>query len=86
MLVQRAYPDFQANAQEYLALRHYLDQLKSPLIAVGVKQTHPTTIVEAVEITMQLESYLPEQLPTWQQTEDPLLLTTIQSSQVNILE
>ena len=86
LLVQRAYPDFQANAQEHLTLRHYLDQLKSPLIAVGVKQTHPTNVAEAVGITMQLESYLPKQLPTRQQTEVPLLLTTIQSSQVNILE
>ena len=53
---------------------------------MGVKQTHPTTVAEAVEITMQLESYLPKQLPTRQQTEVPLLLTTNQSSQVNILE
>ena len=86
LLVERAYPDFQANVQEHLTLRHYLDQLKSPLIAVEVKQTHPTTVAEALGITMQLESYMPKQLPTRQQTEDPFLLTTIQSSQVNILK
>ena len=87
LLVERAYPDLQPNAQEHLALRHYLDQLKSPLIAVGVKQTNPKTVTEAVEITMQLESYLPKQSPpTRPQAEDSLLLTTIQSSQLNILE
>ena len=85
LLVEKAHPDLQAKVQGHLALCHYLDKLKSPLIAVSVEQSHPTTKAEAVEIIMQLESYLPKQSPTWQPTESTLL-TTIQSTQAKILE
>ena len=89
LLAGKAYPDLQANAQEHLALRYYLDQLKSPLIAVGVKRSHPTTVAEAVSVTLELESYLPRHPPTQRQIEEREegpLLKAIQSTQQGMIE
>ena len=58
ILAEKAYPDLQAEAQEVLALNHYLTQLENPQIAFGIKQKKPKTVEEAVQFTLEMESYL----------------------------
>ena len=57
-LVERAYPDLQEDAREQLALTHYLGQLKHQQLAFSVKQKRPKTVDEAVNATLEMESYL----------------------------
>ena len=56
-LVDKAYPDLQAEARECLALQRYLQQLEQPQVAFGVKQTRPKTVDDAVAATLEMESY-----------------------------
>ena len=58
MLVEKAYPALQAEAQELLALNHFLAQIDNPQVAFGVRQKAPSTIDAAVAATMELEMYL----------------------------
>ena len=60
VLADKAYPELQDEARESLALTRYLDQLKNPQVAFGVRQQRPKTVVEAVRVTIELESYLPK--------------------------
>ena len=60
ILADKAYPELQDKARESLALSRYLEQLKDPQVAFGVKQQHPETVIDAVRITIELESYLPK--------------------------
>ena len=57
-LVDKAYPNLQANAREQLALSHYLSRLHNPQVGFAVKQQRPTKLEEAVRITLEVESYL----------------------------
>ena len=72
------------NVQEFLALHRYLDQLKLLVIAVGVKQSYPTTVSTAVNTMLELESYLPKTLPT--HPRPYLLFQTIQSTQEKMMK
>ena len=58
ILAEKAYPGLQPEAQEALALNHYLAQLDSAQVAFGVRQKKPATVEDAVQITLELESYL----------------------------
>ena len=58
ILAEKAYPGLQPEAQEALALNHYLAQLDSAQVAFGVSQKKPATVEDAVQITLELESYL----------------------------
>ena len=40
-LVDKAYPDLEANAREQLALSHYLSRLHNPQVGFAVKQQRP---------------------------------------------
>jgi len=59
ILAEKAYPGLQPEAQETLALNHYLTQVDNAQVAFGVRQKKPQTIDEAVQYTLELESYLP---------------------------
>jgi len=58
VLTDKAYPELQEEAREYIALNHYIDQLEDPRIAFSVRQRRPKTMAEAVSSTLELESYL----------------------------
>ena len=55
-LVDKAYPDLEANAREQLALSHYLSRLHNPQVGFAVKQQRPRKLEEAVRITLEIES------------------------------
>ena len=57
-LVERAYPTLQHEAQELLALNRFLDEIKDPQLAFGVRQRTPTNLDQAVAATLELETYL----------------------------
>ena len=56
-LAERAYPNLVDEAKEQFALNQYLAQLTNPQVAFAVKQTRPTTIDDAVQATLEMESY-----------------------------
>ena len=57
-LVERAYPSLQPEAQELLALNRFLDEIKDPQLAFGVRQRTPENLDQAVASTLELETYL----------------------------
>ena len=57
-LVDKAFPDLQQEAREHLALQSYLQQLEQPQVAFGVRQKRPTTLDEAVSLTLEMETYM----------------------------
>ena len=58
LLTDKAYPDLEDKARECLALNHYLGQIDHPQIAFSVRQRQPSTLMEAVSATIEMESYL----------------------------
>ena len=58
-IAEKAYPDLPVEAQQRLALNQFLAQLDNPQVAFGVKQRAPETVEKAVQLTLELESYLP---------------------------
>ena len=58
VLIDKAYPELQEEAREYIALSRYFDQLEDPRIALSVRQRRPKTMLEAVSSTIELESYV----------------------------
>lgn len=57
-LVDKAYPDFQDNAKEQLALNHFINQIENIQVAFSVKQRRPKNLDEVVSATLEMESYL----------------------------
>ena len=58
LLAGKAYPTLQAEAQEALALNRFLTQLEHPQINFAVRQKQPANIDQAVQYTLEAESYL----------------------------
>ena len=58
VLVERAYPTLQPEAHKVLALNRFLDEIRDPQLAFGVRQRRPTTLDQAVAAAMELEMYL----------------------------
>ena len=58
VLADRAYPDWQPEARELLALDRYLDQLFPQQISFHVRQRRPKTIDEAVAATVEFQFLL----------------------------
>ena len=58
MLVDKAYPDFQDNAKEQLALNHFIAQIDNTQVAFSVKQKRPRNMDEVVSATLEMELYL----------------------------
>ena len=56
-LVEKAYPALQAEAQELLALNHFLAQIDNPQLMFGVRQKSPSTLDAVVAATLELETY-----------------------------
>ena len=69
-LVDKAYPDLEANACEQLALSQYLSRLRNPQVEFAVKQQRPRKLEEALRITLEVESYLVK-TPTVAQVQTP---------------
>lgn len=57
-LADKAFPDLQEEAKQYLALQSYLQQLEQPQVAFGVRQKRPATLDEAVSLTLEMEAYM----------------------------
>ena len=57
-LAEKSYPDLTSEAQEVLALNHYLTQLENPQVNFSVRHKQPTSIDQAVQYTLEAESYL----------------------------
>ena len=57
-LIEKAFPNLEPAAKETLALNQYLTQLENPQIAFEVKQQQPSSLVEAVSFTIEMEFYL----------------------------
>ena len=62
-LVEKAYPSLQAEAQELLALNHFLDQIGDPQLSFAVRQRAPATVDTAVAAVLELETYLQPKVP-----------------------
>ena len=58
MLVEKAYPTLQPEAQELLALNGFLDEIKNPQLVFGVRQRAPAYLDQGVAATLELETYL----------------------------
>ena len=86
----KAFLNLEAAAKETLALNQYLTQLENPEIVFGVKQRRPSSLVEAVSFTIEMESCLQKPVKLAPvMTEEPSVISTIQSQQgelVKILE
>lgn len=57
-LADKAYSDLPDEARERFALNQYLTQLDNPQVAFSVKQTKPSTVDDAVQSTLEMESFL----------------------------
>lgn len=62
--MERAYPTLQPEAQELLALNRFLDAIKDPQLAFGVRQRTPANLDQAVAATLELDMYLLKSLMT----------------------
>lgn len=58
VLADRAFPQLNTEAKQLLVLQQYMGQVDNQQIAFAVKQRHPTTMEEAVAMTIEMESYL----------------------------
>ena len=58
LLAEKAYPDLQAEAQEVLALYQFLTQLDNPQVNFAVRQKQPVNVDQALQNTLETESYL----------------------------
>ena len=86
-LVEKAFPDLEAAAKETLALNQYLSQLENQQIAFGVKQRRPSSLVEAVSFTIEMESYLKKPVKLAPVVaEEPSVVSTIQTQQGAIVK
>ena len=58
LLADKAFPELEDKAREYLALTQFTGQVDNPQVAFSVRQKRPTTLIEAVSATIEMESYL----------------------------
>ena len=58
LLADKAYPLLLDAAHEQFALNQFLAQLDNPQVAFSIKQAKPTTVDDAVRLTMEMESYI----------------------------
>ena len=64
VLADKAYLHFEEKAQECLAVNQFLSQIHNQQVTFEVKQRRPQNMEEAVEVTIELESYLGNARPT----------------------
>ena len=57
VLADKTYPDLVCEAREQFALNQYLTQLSNPQVAFAVKQPMKTPVDNAVQATLEMESY-----------------------------
>ena len=58
LLADKAFPDLEDKAREYMSLTQFMGQLENPQVAFSVRQKRPTTLIEAISATIEMESYL----------------------------
>ena len=51
--VDKAFPDLEDKAREYMALTQFMGQVEKPQVAFSVRQKWPTTLIEAVSATIE---------------------------------
>jgi hypothetical protein len=57
VLVDKAYLDLDQNAKQLITLQQYLGQVEDSQLSFAIKQRTPRTVEEAVQATLELESY-----------------------------
>ena len=57
LLVEQAFPEFLEQTRDVIALDHFLGQPQLPQISLYVKQYKPKSVKEAVNATLEVESY-----------------------------
>ena len=62
-LADKAYPTLQEEVRERLVLNAYLAQLPQLQISFSVRQKQPSTLDEAIALTVEMESYVSPQTP-----------------------
>ena len=58
VLADKAFPELEEQVRERLALNQYLGQLDNPHVAFNMKQKRPASLTDAVNLTLEMESYL----------------------------
>ena len=58
LLADKAFPNLEDKAREYMALTQFMGQVDNPQVAFSVRQKQPTTLIEAVSATIEMESYV----------------------------
>ena len=87
ILVEKAFPNLEAAVKENLALNQCLTQLENPQISFGVKQRWPSSLVEVVSFTIEMESYLQKPVKLAPvMTEEPSVVSTIQNQQGELVK
>ena len=84
VLTDKAYPELQEEAREYIALSRYFDQLEDPRIALSMRQRRPKTMSEAVLSTIDLESYVLREAAIQAEHQGPQECT-VSSTQPNLV-
>ena len=58
VLARKAFPELRDESHDQIALNKYLNEVKDPRVSFEVKQRRPKMVREAVNATLELESYL----------------------------
>ena len=58
LLADKAFPDLEDKAREYMALTQFMGQVDNPHVAFSVRQKQPTALIETVSATIEMQSYL----------------------------
>jgi len=58
LLAEQAFPEFLEQVRDVIAFDHFLGQLQSPQISLYVRQHKPKNVKQAVDATLEVESYL----------------------------
>ena len=82
--LDKAYPELEKEAKEYIALNIYLDQLQQPQIALAVKQERPRTLTEAVKAMLELETFLPRHNECGKDNQDVAVSRQVSSQEANV--
>ena len=73
LLADKAFPDLEDKAREFMALTQFLGQVDNPQVAFSVRQKRPSTLIEAVSATIEMETYVkPRPTPISQVEPAPL--------------
>ena len=82
--MDKAYPELEEEAREYITLNIYLDQLQQPQTALVVRQERPRTLTEAVKATLELETFLPRHDECGEDNQDVAVSRQVSSQEADV--